>query len=145
MNWLRRNFGGLNEDSIEVQREQHTGVYILMIIRGHLMPDKLRNIVHLRWLLKLINFKEAVELSWGSIVLMTLYREMCRAAPKVPVAEAAPKTSQQCFFVFSLYLGPYNGPQSGVWMKEEGEKKKRREEEEKRRRRRRRGREGKEK
>ncbi|MFQ6625608.1 hypothetical protein Gotur_005300, partial [Gossypium turneri] len=43
MNWLRRNFGGLNEDSSEVQREQHVRAYILMIIGGLLMPDKSRN------------------------------------------------------------------------------------------------------
>ncbi|KAG8489765.1 hypothetical protein CXB51_017958 [Gossypium anomalum] len=46
-----------------------------MVIGGLLMPDKLRNLVRLRWFLKLVNFKEAVKLSWGSIVLTTLYRE----------------------------------------------------------------------
>ncbi|KAA3466960.1 serine/threonine-protein phosphatase 7 long form-like protein [Gossypium australe] len=38
-----------------------------MIIAGLLM-----------WLLKLVDFREASELSWGSIVLATLYQEMCR-------------------------------------------------------------------
>ncbi|MBA0855841.1 hypothetical protein Goshw_019904 [Gossypium schwendimanii] len=47
--WLRRNFSGLNEDSTEVQREQHAQAYILQIIGGILMPDKSRNIVHLRF------------------------------------------------------------------------------------------------
>ncbi|MBA0707561.1 hypothetical protein Golax_019595 [Gossypium laxum] len=41
------------------------------------MLDLLRNLKHLRWLLKLVDFKVAVELSWGSVVLTTLYREMC--------------------------------------------------------------------
>ncbi|MFQ6650109.1 hypothetical protein Gotur_023392 [Gossypium turneri] len=63
MNWLRRNFDGLDEDSIEVQREQHARAYIFMIIGGLLMPDKSRNLVHLRWLLNLINFREAGQLS----------------------------------------------------------------------------------
>ncbi|MBA0850930.1 hypothetical protein Goshw_009763 [Gossypium schwendimanii] len=40
MNWLRRNFGGLDEDSTEGQSEQHAQAYILMIIGGFLMPDK---------------------------------------------------------------------------------------------------------
>ncbi|KAH1106586.1 hypothetical protein J1N35_010354 [Gossypium stocksii] len=40
------------------------------------MPDLSRNLVHLRWLLKLVNFRVAGELSWGSAVLATLYREM---------------------------------------------------------------------
>ncbi|KAH1096955.1 hypothetical protein J1N35_013876 [Gossypium stocksii] len=38
-----------------------------------------RNLVHLRWLLKLVDFRAAGELSWGSAVLTTLYREMCGA------------------------------------------------------------------
>ncbi|MFQ6655016.1 hypothetical protein Gotur_025749, partial [Gossypium turneri] len=49
------------------------------IIRGYLMSDLSRNLVHLRWLLKLVNFRVAGELNWGSTVLVTLYREMCRA------------------------------------------------------------------
>ncbi|KAK5774747.1 hypothetical protein PVK06_042603 [Gossypium arboreum] len=43
------------------------------------MPDLSRNLVHLRWLLKLVDFRAAGEFSWGSAVLATLYREMCRA------------------------------------------------------------------
>ncbi|KAK5833652.1 hypothetical protein PVK06_017505 [Gossypium arboreum] len=40
------------------------------------MPDLLRNLVHLRWLLKLIYFRAVGELSWGSAVLATLYKKM---------------------------------------------------------------------
>ncbi|MFQ6625709.1 hypothetical protein Gotur_005691 [Gossypium turneri] len=43
------------------------------------MPDLSRSRVHLRWLLKLVDFRAAGELSWGSSVLATLYREMCGA------------------------------------------------------------------
>ncbi|KAK5825517.1 hypothetical protein PVK06_020359 [Gossypium arboreum] len=57
---LRRNFDELDEDSTEVEREQHARAYILMIIEGILMPDTSQNLVYLRWLLKLVNFKEAV-------------------------------------------------------------------------------------
>ncbi|MFQ6628632.1 hypothetical protein Gotur_006608, partial [Gossypium turneri] len=42
------------------------------------MSDLSRNLVHLRWLLKLVDFRAVGELSWGSTVLLTLYREMCR-------------------------------------------------------------------
>ncbi|MBA0857222.1 hypothetical protein Goshw_009124 [Gossypium schwendimanii] len=45
------------------------------------MPDLSRNLVHLRWLLKLVDFRAAREFSWGSSVLTTLYREMCGATP----------------------------------------------------------------
>ncbi|MBA0618501.1 hypothetical protein Godav_027837 [Gossypium davidsonii] len=31
------------------------------------------------WLLKLVDFRTAGELSWGSVMLATLYREMCEA------------------------------------------------------------------
>ncbi|KAG8497312.1 hypothetical protein CXB51_008523 [Gossypium anomalum] len=43
------------------------------------MLDLSRNLVHLRWLLKLVDFRAAGEFSWGSAVLATLYREMCGA------------------------------------------------------------------
>ncbi|MBA0766137.1 hypothetical protein Gotri_015205 [Gossypium trilobum] len=39
MNWLRRNFGGLNANSSEAQKEQHAQTYIFMIIGGFLMLD----------------------------------------------------------------------------------------------------------
>ncbi|MFQ6639392.1 hypothetical protein Gotur_016361 [Gossypium turneri] len=45
------------------------------------MSDLSRNLVHLRWLLKLIDFKAAGEFSWVSAMLVILYREMCWAAP----------------------------------------------------------------
>ncbi|KAG8473347.1 hypothetical protein CXB51_035459 [Gossypium anomalum] len=73
MNCLKRNFSGLDADSIEVQREQHTQAYVFMIIGGLLMPNKSRNLVHLRWLLKLVDFREEGKLSWGSAVLNNRY------------------------------------------------------------------------
>ncbi|KAG8496739.1 hypothetical protein CXB51_007917 [Gossypium anomalum] len=51
------------------------------MIGGYLMPDLSQNLVHLRWLLKLVNFREAGEFSWGFAVLATLYREMCGVTP----------------------------------------------------------------
>ncbi|MFQ6629214.1 hypothetical protein Gotur_008343 [Gossypium turneri] len=79
MAWLRNNFAELAEDSTKERRECYAWVYIFQIIGGLLMPDKSRNLIHLRWLLKLIDFNGAGELSWGSTVLATLYREMCQA------------------------------------------------------------------
>ncbi|MBA0617168.1 hypothetical protein Godav_026641, partial [Gossypium davidsonii] len=35
------------------------------MIGGYLMPDLSRNLVHLRWLLKLIDFRVVGEFSWG--------------------------------------------------------------------------------
>ncbi|MBA0754889.1 hypothetical protein Gogos_022412, partial [Gossypium gossypioides] len=41
------------------------------------MPNLSQNLIHLRWLLKLVDFRATGKLSWGSAVLSTLYREMC--------------------------------------------------------------------
>ncbi|MBA0784671.1 hypothetical protein Gotri_028199 [Gossypium trilobum] len=47
------------------------------MIEGYLMSDLSRNLIHLRKLLKLVDFRAAGEFSWGSTVLATLYQEMC--------------------------------------------------------------------
>ncbi|KAK5776300.1 hypothetical protein PVK06_044259 [Gossypium arboreum] len=60
-------------------RVRYARAYILEMIGGYLMPDLSRKLVHLRWLLKLVDFRAAGELSWGSAVLATLYKEMCGA------------------------------------------------------------------
>ncbi|MBA0771775.1 hypothetical protein Gotri_007251 [Gossypium trilobum] len=64
-------------DSTEVERIRYARAYILEMIGGYLMPDLSRNLVHLRWLLKLVDFRTVSEFSWGSAVLATLYWEMC--------------------------------------------------------------------
>ncbi|XP_052885292.1 protein MAINTENANCE OF MERISTEMS-like [Gossypium arboreum] len=77
--WLRDTFPEPDNDLTELKRIRYARAYILEMIEGYLMPDLSRNLVHLRWLLKLIDFRAAGELSWGSTVLATLYNEMCRA------------------------------------------------------------------
>ncbi|MFQ6637171.1 hypothetical protein Gotur_014215 [Gossypium turneri] len=76
---VTETFPMLVDDSTEVQRVRYAWVDILQILRGYLMLDKSRNLVHLRWLLKLIDFRTIGELNWGFIVFSILYREMCRA------------------------------------------------------------------
>ncbi|MBA0628398.1 hypothetical protein Godav_023130 [Gossypium davidsonii] len=51
------------------------------MIGGYLMSDLSRNLVHLRWLLKLVDFRAADKFSWESAVLATLYQELCGATP----------------------------------------------------------------
>ncbi|MBA0771777.1 hypothetical protein Gotri_007251 [Gossypium trilobum] len=46
------------------------------MIGGYLMPDLSRNLVHLRWLLKLVDFRTVSEFSWGSAVLATLWNHL---------------------------------------------------------------------
>ncbi|KAG8483347.1 hypothetical protein CXB51_022549 [Gossypium anomalum] len=79
MGWLRDTFPEPDHYSTELERIRHAQAYILEMIGGYLMLDLSRNPVHLRWLLKLVDFRAAGELSWGSAVLATLYKEMCGA------------------------------------------------------------------
>ncbi|MFQ6625644.1 hypothetical protein Gotur_004905 [Gossypium turneri] len=76
MGWLRDTFPDPDEYSIEIERIRYARAYILQLIGGYLMPNTSRSRVHLRWLLKLVDFRAAGEFSWGSAVLATLYREM---------------------------------------------------------------------
>ncbi|KAG8498824.1 hypothetical protein CXB51_005251 [Gossypium anomalum] len=79
MGLLRNTFPEPGNDLNEIERIRYARAYILEIIGGYLMPDLSRNLVHLRWLLKLFDFRAIGELSWGSVMLTTLYWEMCRA------------------------------------------------------------------
>ncbi|KAK5771757.1 hypothetical protein PVK06_047999 [Gossypium arboreum] len=65
MKWLEDNFGYLDDTSNALEKEQHVRAFILRLVNDVLMPDKSRNLVHLRWLLKLIDLKETDRLSWG--------------------------------------------------------------------------------
>ncbi|MBA0866696.1 hypothetical protein Goshw_023491 [Gossypium schwendimanii] len=77
MDWLRDTFLELRNDSTEVERIRYAQAYILEMIRGYLMLDLSRNLVHLRWLLKLVDFRAVGKFSWGSAILAPLYLEMC--------------------------------------------------------------------
>ncbi|KAK5834315.1 hypothetical protein PVK06_018192 [Gossypium arboreum] len=76
MGWLRDTFLEQDNDSTELERIRYARAYILEMIGGYLMPDLSRNLVHLRWLLKLVDFRATGELSWGSVMLATLYKEI---------------------------------------------------------------------
>ncbi|MBA0729304.1 hypothetical protein Golax_023043 [Gossypium laxum] len=76
---LRDTFLEPGNDSTGLERTRYARTYILEMIGGYLMSDLSQNLVHLRWLLKLVDFRAAGEFSWESAVLATLYREMCRA------------------------------------------------------------------
>ncbi|MBA0875533.1 hypothetical protein Goshw_023626 [Gossypium schwendimanii] len=60
MGWLQDTFLELRNDLTEVERIRYARAYILEMIRAYVMPDLLRNLIHLRWLLKLVNFRVAV-------------------------------------------------------------------------------------
>ncbi|KAG8481414.1 hypothetical protein CXB51_026254 [Gossypium anomalum] len=81
MGWLRDRFLESGNDSTKVKRIRYAQAYILEMIKGYLISDLSRNLVHLRWLQKLVDFRAAGELSWGCAVLATLYWEMCGVMP----------------------------------------------------------------
>ncbi|MBA0614703.1 hypothetical protein Godav_014964 [Gossypium davidsonii] len=82
MGWLQDIFSVPGNNSTEVERIRYARAYILEMIGGYLMPDLSRNLIHLRWLLKLVDFKAVGEFIWGSVVLATLYRKMYKATPQ---------------------------------------------------------------
>ncbi|MBA0633449.1 hypothetical protein Godav_005360 [Gossypium davidsonii] len=63
INWLEDSF----DELLSIHHE---------VNRGILMPEKSRNLVHVRWLLQLVDFNECGKPSWKSVVLSTLYREI---------------------------------------------------------------------
>ncbi|MFQ6640664.1 hypothetical protein Gotur_016482 [Gossypium turneri] len=73
MGWLRDIFPERGNNSTEVERIRYARAYILKMIGGYLMSNLSRNLVHMRWLLKFVDFRIAGEFSWGSSVLATLY------------------------------------------------------------------------
>ncbi|KAK5772856.1 hypothetical protein PVK06_049155 [Gossypium arboreum] len=63
MGWLRDTFPEPDDDSTELEKIRYARAYILQIIGGYLMPNLSRNLVHLIWLLKLVDFRAAGEFS----------------------------------------------------------------------------------
>ncbi|MBA0878117.1 hypothetical protein Goshw_014432 [Gossypium schwendimanii] len=63
MGWLRDTFSEPGNDSNEVKRIRYARAYIFEMIGGYLMLDLSQNLVHLRWLLKLVDFRAAGEFS----------------------------------------------------------------------------------
>ncbi|RYR73418.1 hypothetical protein Ahy_A02g007760 [Arachis hypogaea] len=59
---------------------QYVRCYIMLMIGGYLLTDKLKNTVHLRWLPLLDDFERCRMLSWGSAVLAWTYHSLCHIA-----------------------------------------------------------------
>ncbi|MBA0874983.1 hypothetical protein Goshw_024847 [Gossypium schwendimanii] len=56
MDWLRDTIPESRNDLTEVERIRYARANIIEMIGAYLMPDLSRNLVHLRWLLKLVIF-----------------------------------------------------------------------------------------
>ncbi|KAH1091469.1 hypothetical protein J1N35_018726 [Gossypium stocksii] len=79
-NWLKKIFNKLPDDAMEEVICLYARAFIMRLIGGILMPNKSRNLVHIRWPLHLMDFSEWAKLNWESAMLSTLYRELYRAA-----------------------------------------------------------------
>ncbi|XP_040940661.1 protein MAIN-LIKE 2-like [Gossypium hirsutum] len=76
--WLKANFEHLPNIATELEVKQATRGYIMHLIGGVLMPDSHGSEVSLMYLPLLSNLHNTRSYSWGSAVLATLYRELCR-------------------------------------------------------------------
>ncbi|KAF7806811.1 serine/threonine-protein phosphatase 7 long form-like protein [Senna tora] len=81
MSWLKSQFQYVpDHNSLEVYKQRYTRQYILHLLGGYLIPDKTSTDCCLMYLPLLRDFAECGQYSWGSAVLGTLYRELCKAA-----------------------------------------------------------------
>lgn len=78
LTWFKKAFDTLDVDASEETIARHTRAFILRLLGGFLMPDSSASRVSLKWLPLLQDFAEVGRLSWGSAVLATLYRQLCR-------------------------------------------------------------------
>ncbi|KAF7810008.1 serine/threonine-protein phosphatase 7 long form-like protein [Senna tora] len=81
MSWLKSQFQYVpDHNSPEVYKQRYTRQYILHLLGGYLIPDKTSTDCCLMYLPLLRDFAECGQYSWGSAVLGTLYRELCKVA-----------------------------------------------------------------
>lgn len=103
---LEENFKKLKKHSTKVEMQQFTRPFILWLSGGGLLiPNKSWTNIHLRWLLQLINLKEDEWLSWGSVVLTTLYQEMSHVteAPKIKLSDVYSYCSHEHGINYQFY------------------------------------------
>ncbi|XP_016699957.2 protein MAIN-LIKE 1-like [Gossypium hirsutum] len=77
--WLKAKIGQLSATATEGELMCAVRAYIMHMIGAVLMPDANEDSVHLSYLPLLADLSTARSYSWGSAVLATLYRELCRA------------------------------------------------------------------
>ncbi|KAF7835764.1 serine/threonine-protein phosphatase 7 long form-like protein [Senna tora] len=81
MSWLKFHFQYVpDHNSPEVYKQRYTRQYILHLLGGYLILEKTSTDCCLMYLPLLRDFAECGQYSWGSAVLCTLYRELCKAA-----------------------------------------------------------------
>ena len=77
LTWFKTAFPTLDVDAFDEMIARHTRAFILWLFGGFFMADALVSRVCLKWLPLLRDFGEAGRLSEGSVVLVTLYHQLC--------------------------------------------------------------------
>ncbi|KAH9611123.1 hypothetical protein KSS87_001526 [Heliosperma pusillum] len=78
--WLTENFSGLPEQANEQVLHQYVRDYLLILMATVMLPDKNGNDIQVVYLPLLRDLKTIDDFSWGSAVLATLYRNLCRSS-----------------------------------------------------------------
>ncbi|KAH9619811.1 hypothetical protein KSS87_001162 [Heliosperma pusillum] len=76
--WLTENFSGLPEQANEQVLHQYVRAYLLILMATVMFPDKSGNDIQVVYLPLLRDLDAIDDFSWGSAVLATLYRNLCR-------------------------------------------------------------------
>ncbi|XP_057744939.1 protein MAIN-LIKE 2-like [Arachis stenosperma] len=79
LKWLRNRFQQMLLDLQDNALIQYAHCYILYLLGGVLLSDKVNNTVHVRYLPLLADYDAISTYIWGSTVLYWLYRAMCFA------------------------------------------------------------------
>jgi len=102
LTWLREQF--LMDLLTDVQAQQHAHAYILHMIDTTLFLDYLTNRVYLRWLPILEDFDACSDMSWGSIVLAFLYKELYKVSTMRTSQFHGNSTLLQVIWVTNLFM-----------------------------------------
>ncbi|KAH9616569.1 hypothetical protein KSS87_002203 [Heliosperma pusillum] len=78
--WLTENFSGLPEQANEQVLHQYVRAYLLILMATVMFPDKSGNDIQVVYLPLLRDLDAIDDFSWGSAVLATLYRNLCRSS-----------------------------------------------------------------
>ncbi|RYR24862.1 hypothetical protein Ahy_B02g058415 [Arachis hypogaea] len=109
--WLRDRVRQMPPTDNPETLRQYARCYIMILIGGYLMTDKLNNLVHLRWLPLLVDFGQCRALSWGSAVLAWTCQSQCLAAHRgiTDIANCTPLLMSWIYQRFFQWCPPDRG------------------------------------
>ncbi|XP_052203665.1 serine/threonine-protein phosphatase 7 long form homolog [Diospyros lotus] len=103
--WVQQHFTTLPDDATEDVVQMHARAYILCLISGPLLPDRLASSVQLVYLPLLRDLDHCGRLSWGGAVLACLYRALCHASHRRATKITGPLLLLHLWSWERLYVG----------------------------------------